>query len=86
MAMMIPNPFPLDPRRPSSEKKVYQKFQEVLDDRYTFFYSRLWSTITRSGEERDGECDFVVAHPDYGFIAIEVKGGGISHNSIIDHI
>lgn len=80
---MIPNPLPPDPKRPSSEKKVYQKFQEVLDNRYTVFYSRLWSTI-RSGEEKDGECDFVVAHPDYGFIAIEVKGGGISHDSITD--
>jgi hypothetical protein len=84
MARMIPNQLPPDPKRPSSEKKVYQKFQEVLDDRYTVFYSRLWSTITPSGDERDGECDFVVAHPDYGYIAIEVKGGGISYDSIAD--
>ena len=29
------------------------------------------------GNERDGECDFVVAHERLGILAIEVKGGGI---------
>jgi hypothetical protein len=84
MAKMIPNQLPPDPRRSPAEKKVYQKFQEVLDNRFTVFYSRPWLRINQSGEETDGECDFVVAHPDYGFIAIEVKGGGIAYDSKTD--
>ena len=34
--------------------------------------------IDRFGNEKDGECDFVVAHERMGVLAIEVKGGGIA--------
>ncbi|RMD98508.1 MAG: hypothetical protein D6816_16120, partial [Bacteroidetes bacterium] len=27
------------------------------------------------GNEKDGECDFLIAHPEHGILAIEVKGG-----------
>lgn len=34
--------------------------------------------------EKDGECDFVVAHKRLGILAIEVKGGGIAFNPAQD--
>jgi superfamily I DNA/RNA helicase len=34
---------------------------------------------TTDGAPRDGETDFIVAHPIYGVLLIEVKGGGISY-------
>ena len=69
-----------DPKVSKAEIKVYNKMKEVLDDQFTVFYSRPWLGYTRDGAEKDGECDFVVAHPDYGYVAIEVKGGGITRD------
>ena len=36
------------------------------------------AAVTPEGDEREGEADFVVAHPLYGFLVIEVKGGAAS--------
>ena len=66
--------------RRKAEIRVYNKMCDVLDDDFTVFYSRPWLGIDEHGEERDGECDFLVAHPDYGMLAIEVKGGLISYD------
>lgn len=78
---MWPRKIPRDVRNDRSRRaecKVFDKLEKVLDDSYSVFYSRPWTGIDRKGTERDGECDFVVAHPVYGYLAIEVKGGGIS--------
>jgi hypothetical protein len=64
----------------AAEVKVYDLLSEKLGAGWTVFYSRPWLGMTPSGEEKDGECDFVVMHPAHGYIAIEVKGGGISHD------
>ena len=64
----------------SAEVKVWRHLREALGPDWTVFYSRPWLGVTRTGGERDGECDFVVAHPRRGFLAIEVKGGGISYD------
>ncbi|MCP1662139.1 MULTISPECIES: nuclease-related domain-containing DEAD/DEAH box helicase [Methanocalculus] len=72
-----------DPGR-RAEQKVYNKLKAVLEDPFTVFYSRPWLGTGKSGEPIDGECDFVVAHPDYGFLTIEVKGGGIAYDPAAD--
>jgi len=72
-----------DPGR-RAELKVFQKLEEVLEDPFTVFYSRPWLGTTASGQQKDGECDFVVAHPNYGFLVIEVKGGAVSYDPISD--
>src|SRR5690606_38066878 len=38
----------------------------------------------RQGNEIDGECDFLVAHPGWGILTLEVKGGGISYDPAAD--
>ena len=51
-----------------------------MGSEYTVFYSRPWHGLTSLGEEIDGECDFLVAHPHHGILCIEVKGGRIRYN------
>lgn len=62
----------------SAEVKVYDQLAKSLSPGWTVYYSRPWTGLTSTGRERDGECDFVLAHPKRGFLAIEVKGGEIS--------
>ena len=76
---ILPPSVAQDSRR-RAEVRVYNKLHDKLDDGFTVFYSRPWFGIDEHGEERDGECDFLVAHPDYGMLAIEVKGGVISYD------
>ena len=65
-------------RRRRAEVKVYDRISEELPDKFHVFYSSPWLAIDRFGNEKDGECDFVVAHEKLGILAIEVKGGGIA--------
>jgi hypothetical protein len=81
---MFPDPLPdyirRDPLR-SAECEVYDQLASQLDGEYTVFYSRPWLGLAPDGREIDGEVDFVVCHPNSGFLTIEVKGGGISRNA-----
>ena len=78
MAILWPGKLPRsvrdDPRR-RAEVRVYDRIAEVLDDSFHVFYSSPWLGTDRLGNEKDGECDFLIAHPDHGILAIEVKGG-----------
>ena len=66
-----------DPRR-RAEARVYDRLRQDLDNSFHVFYSGPWLAIDEYGNERDGECDFLIAHKNFGILAIEVKGGGIS--------
>lgn len=78
MAVLWPRKLPRsvrdDPRR-KAEVRVYDRLGEVLDDSFHVFYSSPWLGTDRQGNEKDGECDFLIAHRDHGLLAIEVKGG-----------
>ncbi|EPX60590.1 hypothetical protein D187_001744 [Cystobacter fuscus DSM 2262] len=81
MAVMWPRALPDEVLRNelrAAERKVYQRLRDELDDSWTVFYSRPWLGLTPTGQEIDGECDFVVARADSGFLALEVKGGAVS--------
>lgn len=78
MAVMWPRKLPPDVvRNPlrSAECDTYRHLQTALDDSFTVFYSRPWLGLTATGDEVDGECDFVVAYPKLGLLTIEVKSG-----------
>ena len=62
----------------STEVDVYRALDSQLDDNWWVFYSRPWLGLTATGEEKDGECDFVVAHAQRGVLCIEVKGGAVA--------
>ncbi len=68
----------------AAEIRVYRRLQEQLDNGWSVFYSRPWLGLTAAGEEIDGECDFVIAHTQYGMLCVEVKGGSISWDPLDD--
>jgi hypothetical protein len=71
-------PGQLDPDTKShAERLLYEGFRDKLDDSYTVFQPVHWQSLDREGRPRDGEADFVIAHPDRGILVIEAKGGGI---------
>src|SRR5262245_25743364 len=83
MAKLWPHRLPAEIRNNilrAAERRVYDALAAQLDDSWTVFYSRPWLGLSPTGEEIDGEADFVVAHPQRGFITIEVKGGAISYD------
>ena len=57
-----------------SERVVYNELKNQLPDSYEVFYSVEWSQ-DNSGRMKKSEADFIVTHPDYGYICLEVKGG-----------
>lgn len=87
MAVMWPRTLPDEVLRNelrAAERKIYQRLANELDDSWTVFYSRPWLGLTPTGQEIDGECDFVVARADSGFLALEVKGGAVSRDPATD--
>ena len=65
-------PYPLDPKR-QAELDVFAQFAK-LEDKWTVIYSLAWHG-QRNGRTGDGEADFILLHPNYGFFVAEVKGG-----------
>lgn len=64
-----------------AEAKVYRALRDTLPKDYVVFFQVGW--ILRREEERanDGETDFLVCHPDHGYLCIEVKGGGVGFDA-----
>lgn len=60
------------------ETLVYQALKDGLPGSYYVFSQVAWILKHENEEAKDGETDFVVAHPHFGYLCIEVKGGGIS--------
>jgi hypothetical protein len=76
MARMYPNR--LDPEREGfAEGRLYEAFRDELDNGYTVFHSVDWQSLEADGRPRDGEADFVIAHPQRGILVMEAKGGSI---------
>jgi hypothetical protein len=82
MAKMLPN---IDQQRvifaSSAEQRVYMSLKEQLDDRWTVYYSLTLSEFENNHGLVDNEIDFLVYHPSYGALAIEVKGGRIGFDA-----
>jgi len=80
MACMYPNQ--LSPNTKSNaERRLYQVFQDELDDSYTVFHSVAWHSLDSEGRPRDEEADFVIVHPTRGILVLEAKGGVIRYSS-----
>ena len=57
-----------------AELLLSEKFEQLPDD-FTVFHSVKWFAKSRG---TIGEVDFLIAHPKYGVLVLEVKGGAIS--------
>lgn len=51
---------------------------KTLDDQFVVFHSVAWHA---QSNKPDGEADFLIGHPDLGFIVAEVKGGAIDFDA-----
>lgn len=74
-----PNSVLEDPKR-RAELEVFNALK-TLPNPYVIFYSSHWQTQNDYEGLKEGEADFIIAHPEMGFIALEVKGGSIYYNS-----
>jgi len=63
-----------------AERKLYAAFQDQLSDDFVVFHSVWWQVRDTTSGVRDGEADFLVAHPDFGILVLEVKGGRIRYD------
>lgn len=84
MAKLIPN---IDPSEISlePERKVAEALCAQLPKEAVVFHSYPWLRPERDLDRpsarvvlREGEADFVVVHPRYGIVVVEVKGGHLS--------
>ena len=74
----LPESITNDPKR-KAEIIVYDTLA-AMDARFVVFYSVSWQA-RKDGTAQDGEADFVVMHPDYGVLILEVKGGRIEYEA-----
>lgn len=69
-------------RLPSqAEAKVYRSLRDHLPPGYVVLFQVGWVLRREQAQAKDGETDFLICHPDYGYLCIEVKGGGISFDA-----
>jgi hypothetical protein len=78
MAKMIPDLFP-ETIENEAERYFYEKARQ-LPDKYTVFFSYKFS-VEEDRNDPYGlrEADFVIVHPQYGFVVVEVKQGHIQY-------
>lgn len=72
---MLP-PRSSDDFRSVAERTLYREIERQLSDEYTVLHSVAW-VAREGGNDQDGEADFLIAHPRYGVLLLEVKGGAI---------
>lgn len=83
MATMIPElPEAQLAELPSqAEAKVYRAFRDGLPADFVVFFQVGWILRREEEQAKDGETDFLVCHPDLGYLCVEVKGGGVGFDS-----
>jgi len=64
-----------------AEAKVYRALRDKLPQDYVVFFQVGWILRREEEQAKDGETDFLICHPDHGYLCIEVKGGGVSFDA-----
>jgi hypothetical protein len=64
-----------------AEAKVYRAFRDGLPADFVVFFQVGWILRREEEQAKDGETDFLVCHPDLGYLCVEVKGGGVGFES-----
>lgn len=67
----------LDALPSRGEAKVYRSLRDGLSGDYTVLFQVGWILQREGDRARDGETDFLICHPEHGYLCVEVKGGGI---------
>jgi len=76
MAKMYP-PTISEDTNSSAERKFYEDCRTQLDDNYHVIHSVRWIALNPIPYKSQGEDDFIIAHPQYGILVLEIKGGGV---------
>jgi hypothetical protein len=63
-----------------AERFIHDQLRAALPADYVLLPNVAW-VIRTHGVDREGEADLVIAHPDKGFLMIEVKAGAIIRDS-----
>ncbi len=71
----------LDALQSQGEAAVYRALRDSLPDEYTVLFQVGWIQRRARDRARDGETDFLICHPDHGYVCVEVKGGGIGFDA-----
>lgn len=84
MARMVPQlteeRLALVAKKSGAEAAFYRECQAQLPDQFLVLFSLPWTGTDSFGNVRDGEADFVIIDRESGFLVVEIKGGGISHD------
>ena len=64
-----------------AEEQFYKKCREELNDKWQVYSSCTLSTLEQGQGMKHNEIDFVLYHPDYGILVVEVKGGRIRYEA-----
>lgn len=81
MATMIPSTISSDTES-GAERRLFAEFERQLPCEYHVFHSVAWQLRDKKRGVTDGEADFVIAHPNWGILILEVKGGAISRTGV----
>ena len=65
----------------NAERKLFERLRDETPDEIVAFHSVAWQLPGKNGRPEQGEADFVLAHPDYGVLTLEVKGGTIRYDA-----
>jgi hypothetical protein len=77
---MIPDT-PLEETVSSAERRLFERLRDDTADDLVAFHGVAWLAPGADGKPREGEADFVLAHPRYGALVLEVKGGTVSYDA-----
>lgn len=87
MGQMIPelSEFELGQLESSAEAKLYRALRDYLPKEYLVLFQVGWVLRREDDQARDGEADFLIVHPEHGYLCIEVKGGGVGFHGEDGH-
>jgi len=80
MARFHPSRFPDElkaDRAGAAEYAVFEALVDDLPDDWLVVHRVRWIDGPAQGWRSDGECDFLIAHPERGLLVLEVKGGHV---------
>jgi len=64
-----------------AERHVHDLLRAALPPEYVMLQNIAW-VVRDQGVDREGEADLVIAHPDRGFLMVEIKAGPIARDSL----
>ena len=79
MACMIPES-PVETGS-AAERRLFERLRDETPDEIVAFHSVAWQLPDDKGRPQQGESDFVLAHPGYGVLTLEIKGGSVRYDS-----